>query len=74
MCNLMYSGVKCNGVYLQRCFNHLILITSIKKMKISEINIVFCGCLKNNIKKHISRYPDFQKNLYGISGLRTLKL
>ena len=36
--------------YLQRCFNHLILLTFIEKFKISEINKISCGCLKNNME------------------------
>ena len=48
MCNLMHNGIKCNDVYLQRCFNHLILLTFIEKLKICEINIISCGCPKNN--------------------------
>ena len=41
-------GIKCNDVYLQRCFNHLILLVVIEKVKISEINKIPCGCSKNN--------------------------
>ena len=48
MCNLMHNGIKCNDVYLQRCFNHLTLLTFIEKVKICEINIISCGCPKNN--------------------------
>ena len=48
MWNLLHNDIKCNDVYLQRCFNHLILLTFIEKVKISEINIISCGCPKNN--------------------------
>ena len=48
MCNLIHNGIKCNDVYLQRCFNHLILLRFIEKVKISEINIISCGCIKND--------------------------
>ena len=48
MCSLIHNGIKCNDVYLQRCFNHLILLMFNKKVKISEINIISCGCPKNN--------------------------
>ena len=47
MCNLIHNGIKCNDVYLQRCFNHLKLLTFIEKFKISEINIISSGCRKN---------------------------
>ena len=48
MSNLMRNGINCNDVYLQRCFNHLILSTFIQKFKIFEINIISSGCPKNN--------------------------
>ena len=47
MCNLIHNGIKCNDVYLRRCFNHLKLLTFIEKFKISEINIISSGCPKN---------------------------
>ena len=67
MCNTMYNGIKCNDVYLQRCFNHIILLRFIGKVKISEVNYIFCGCSKNNtrheiLEKKITRYQDSQKS------------
>ena len=66
MWNLLHNDIKCNDVYLQRCFNHLILLTFIKKVKISEINIISRGCPKNNtgygiLEKKITGYWDSQK-------------
>ena len=49
MYNLMHNDIKCNDVYLHRCFNYLILLTFTGKVKISEINIISCGYLKNNM-------------------------
>ena len=66
MCNLMHNGIKCNDVYLQRCFNHLLLLTFIEKVKICEINIISCGCPKNNKERYNKedslKYSNF--NLY----------
>ena len=75
MINLMHNGNKCNDVYLQRCFKHLILLTFIEKVNISEINMIFCGCPKNNtgygILEKKLRNIGFVKKLYRISGLRS---
>ena len=75
MYNLMHNDLKCNDVYLHRCFNYLILLTFTGKVKISEINIISCGCLKNNMGYRIieKNYGilGFAKNLYGIPGLRS---
>ena len=49
MCNLIHDSIRCNDVYLQRCFNHHILLTFIEKVKISEIKIISCGFPKNNM-------------------------
>ena len=48
MCNLMHNDIKCKDVYLQRCFKHHILLKFIDKVKISEANIIACGCPQNN--------------------------
>ena len=57
----MRNSIKRNNVYLQKCFNHLILLTFIEKVKISEINIISCGYSKNN-----TRYGILEKNLRDI--------
>ena len=64
MCNLTHNGIKCNDAYFQRYFNHLILLTFIEKVKISEINIISCGCPKIN-----TGYGIFEKKLRDI-GIR----
>ena len=66
MCSLIHNGIKCNGVYLQRCFIHLKLLRFIEKLKISEINIISFGCPKNYMKygileKKTPAYRDSQK-------------
>ena len=75
MCNTMYNGIKCNDAYLQRCFNHLILLRFIGKVKISEFNYIFCGCSKNNTRYGIleKKLRDIRnrKNLDRILGLRS---
>ena len=68
MSNLMRNGINCNDVYLQRCFNHLILSTFIQKFKFFEINIISSGCPKNNtgfLKKNYE-ISGFAKKMYGI--------
>ena len=66
MCSLTHNGITCNDAYFQRYFNHLILLTFIEKVKISEINIISCGCPKINtgygiFEKKITGYRDSQK-------------
>ena len=46
--NHVHTGIKCNDVYLQKCFNHLILLTFIEKVKFSAVNIISCCCSKSN--------------------------
>ena len=70
MYNLMHNGIKCNDVYLQRCLNHLVPLTFIEKVKISEINIISYGCPNKNtgygiLEKKITGYRDSQKNYTG---------
>ena len=74
MWNLMHSGITCNDIYLQRYFNHPILLTFIEKVKISEINIISCGYPKNNGYRILEKkygISGFGKNLYRISGWRS---
>ena len=65
----MHNGIKCKDVDLPRCFNHLILLTFIEKVKISEINKISCGCSKNNmgcgILEKNTGYRDLQKICMG---------
>ena len=70
MCNLIHNGIKCNDVYLQRCFNHLKLLTFIEKFKISEINIISSGCRKNYMEYGILEKKKRKEN--GISGKLTV--
>ena len=57
----MHNSIERNNVYLQRCFNHLILLTFIEKVKISEINIISCDYSIND-----TRYGILEKNLRDI--------
>ena len=62
----MHNSIERNNVYLQSCFNHLILLTFIEKVKISEINIISCDYSKNNtrygiLEKKLTGYRDSQK-------------
>ena len=66
----MHNSIKCKDLYLQRCFNHLILLTFIEKVKISEINVISFGCPKNDtrygiLEKKITGYRDSLKFFTG---------
>ena len=71
----MHNAIKYNDKYLQRCFNHLILLTCIEKVRISEFNYIFCGSSKVNTRYGIHeknlRDISLRKNLDRISGLRS---